>query len=119
LKENFSVGDKKMVKDYINSPRIAIHDNGNQIKYDYNNEVEWVFSPRYGWNEMPEKVIAELSKYKISWNFYGKYYSPLVDQREKDKGYQNNFFMFRVCKNSFEWTFRLNGNELYDSNRGC
>jgi hypothetical protein len=31
-----------------------------------NNEIEWVFSPRYGWYEMPEEVVNELKEHKFA-----------------------------------------------------
>jgi hypothetical protein len=32
-----------MIEKYINSPRIAIYENGDQIKFDENKEIEWRF----------------------------------------------------------------------------
>jgi hypothetical protein len=32
-----------------------MYDNGNQIKYNREVDIEWGFSPRYGWNEIPKK----------------------------------------------------------------
>jgi hypothetical protein len=49
----------KLVKKHLDSPRIVLYNNGDQIKYDVNNEIEWVFSPRYGWNEIPEEIRKE------------------------------------------------------------
>jgi hypothetical protein len=48
LKGNYDKNIKKLVKEHIMAPRIAIHDNSDQIKYDMNNEIEWIFSSRYG-----------------------------------------------------------------------
>jgi hypothetical protein len=64
------------VKEYLETRKLAFCDKGDQIKYDNRDEIEWVFSLRYGWCEMPEEIRAEFTKYKFSWEFYGNYYSP-------------------------------------------
>jgi hypothetical protein len=71
-----------MVEKSIKIPMITINDNRDQIKYDANNEIEWIFSPRYGWNEMPKKVINELSEHEFSLDFNDKYYPNWLN-REK------------------------------------
>jgi hypothetical protein len=50
---------KKKIDEHVNSPRIAVYDSGHHFKYNENNEVGWVFSPRYGWYEMTEELINE------------------------------------------------------------
>jgi aromatic ring-cleaving dioxygenase len=55
LKGNYRKNIKTWVKEHKKATKVAIHDNGDQIKYDKKNEIEWIFSPRIGWNEMREK----------------------------------------------------------------
>jgi hypothetical protein len=47
LEENYGEIVKDLVRKYLKTPRLAIHSNGDQIKDKENNEIEWMFSPRY------------------------------------------------------------------------
>jgi hypothetical protein len=51
---------------------------------------------------MPEEVITEVTMHKFSWDYFGEYYSPLTGQKELGKGFQNNFFYFRIDKDDIE-----------------
>jgi hypothetical protein len=37
----------------------------DRIKYDEKGEIERVFSPRYGWNNMPEEVRERITSYNL------------------------------------------------------
>jgi hypothetical protein len=66
-----------------------------------------VFSLRYGWYELSEEKVKELTMYDLSWDYFGKYYSSLKSQEESSVGNQNNFFCFRVYAKKVDWTFRI------------
>jgi hypothetical protein len=57
-----------------------------------------VFSPRYGWYEMPEELNHQFKIQELSWDYFGKYYVPTKSQTEMNVGYENNFFYFEVTK---------------------
>jgi hypothetical protein len=50
--------------------RITYHLNGDQIKYNSNGEIEWRFSPRYGWSELPDNRVKELTEHDLEWDFF-------------------------------------------------
>lgn len=54
-------------------PRLAICDNRGRIKYNEKEEMGWIFSPRYAWNNMPEEIRSEIDKYNLKWDWYGIY----------------------------------------------
>jgi hypothetical protein len=47
--------------DNLKGERMAYTWCGDQIKYNNRNEIEWIFSPRYCWYELPEEVRNELT----------------------------------------------------------
>jgi hypothetical protein len=61
------------------------------IKYNGANEIEWVFSPRYDWNNMPEEIRNMITKYYLKWDFFGKYVPNLYNH--KRNGYQRKTFL--------------------------
>jgi hypothetical protein len=81
--------------------RIAYTWYGDQIKYNDQNEIEWVFSPRYCWFELPEEGRKEITMNDLSWDFYGEYYSRLHPCMETNVGYRSNFFMCSIYKGEF------------------
>jgi hypothetical protein len=63
-----------------NDEREAILENGDMIKY-HNFEIrkdifvrkpEWIFSPRIGWDRMPEEVIKQIADCNCMWDYYRK-----------------------------------------------
>jgi hypothetical protein len=93
---------RKKVEKYFNNLRIAFMSNGDRIRFGENNITEEVFSPRYGFNEMPENVLKVLKNCPYDWDFQGKYVH-LIENEELFLGYQNNFF---VMKTEGKWLFR-------------
>jgi hypothetical protein len=83
--------------------------NADRIKYDKDLNIEEVFSPRYGYDFVPEKILNEIRKCHYSWDFYGKYVH-LSDNSELEEGYRNNFF---IMKPDGEWIFRLKNDNSY------
>jgi hypothetical protein len=53
--------------------RLAFTRCGDRIKYEESDEIEWVFSPRYGWSNLPKEFRDEITKYDLKWDFVGKY----------------------------------------------
>jgi hypothetical protein len=61
--------DSKMVarwQEHLNGERIAYTIYGDPIKYNNQNEIEWVFSPRYCWFELPEEIRKEITANDLS-----------------------------------------------------
>jgi hypothetical protein len=87
-----------------------MYDNGDRTKYDDNGNIEYIFSPRYGWNEMPKEVGDDVTRYKLKWNFFGNYV--IEDYYWKcSEFYRNNFF---VMHSEGKWVFNMEykyGNE--------
>jgi hypothetical protein len=109
---DFWMGNKSKVKwqKHINEERIAYTDFGDQIKYNNQNEIEWVFSPRYCWFELPEEARKEITANDLSWDFYGICYSDSYPKYEMNEGYRNNFFEFDVFKGEISWRFKKDDN---------
>jgi hypothetical protein len=95
---------------YFNSPRMAFMSNGDRIKFGENNIIEEAFSPRYGFNEMPENVLKLLKDCPYSWYFEGKYVH-LIDNEESSQGYQDEFF---IMKSEGKWLVRTEETYLSD-----
>jgi hypothetical protein len=51
---------------HLKEERIADTECGDQIKYNSQNEIEWVFSPRYCWYELPEEAKKEITANDLS-----------------------------------------------------
>jgi hypothetical protein len=83
-------------------------DNGDQIKYNDKGEIEWAFSPRYGWNEMRSEVIEEIKSYKFTRDFFRKYMH-FDDNEEVGYVYRNNFFIKKAVG---KWLFRVHDRYL-------
>jgi hypothetical protein len=100
-----------MVDYRSNDEREAILENGNVIKYHkfeirkdiFVRKPEWIFSPRIGWNRMPEEVVKQITDCNCMWDYYGKI---IEDENYADLevGRRNQFF---VMKSSGEWKFRI------------
>jgi hypothetical protein len=93
----------------LKEPRYAYMSNGDRIKYDKDQNIEEVFSPRYGYDYIPEKILNEIKECHYSWDFYGRHVY-LSDNFESEVGYRNNFFVMRSCG---EWIFRLKDEDDY------
>jgi hypothetical protein len=50
----------------LKEERIAYTVCGDQIKYNNQNEIEWVFSPRYCWFELLEEIRKEITANDLS-----------------------------------------------------
>jgi hypothetical protein len=83
-------------------------DNSDQIKYNEKGEIEWAFSSRYRWNEMPNEIIEEIKSYMFTWDFFGKYLH-FDDNEEIEYLYRNNFFIMKAVG---KWLFRVHENYL-------
>jgi hypothetical protein len=57
-------------KKYLEERKLAISLDGDQIKYSEEGEIEWMFSPRYGWYELPEEKVEELTMHDLSWDYF-------------------------------------------------
>jgi hypothetical protein len=55
----------KDVTNYLTFSRLAFTSNGDRIKYDEKGEIERVFSPGYGWNNMPGDVRETIARYNL------------------------------------------------------
>jgi hypothetical protein len=55
--------------------KIAIYENGDRIQYNEEGKIEWGFSLRYGWNNLPEEVKQEIIKFNLKWDWFGNYIS--------------------------------------------
>jgi hypothetical protein len=53
-------------QEHLKGERIAYTRCGDQIKYNNQNEIEWVFSPKYCWYEFPEEVRNEITTNDLS-----------------------------------------------------
>jgi hypothetical protein len=100
-----------MVDYQRNDEREAILENGDVIKY-HNFEIrkdtfikkpEWIFSPRIGWDRMPEEVVKQIADCNCMWDYFGKI---IEDENYADPevGWRNQFF---IMKSSGEWKFRI------------
>jgi hypothetical protein len=78
---------------------------GDQIKYNSQNEIEWVFSPRYCWFELSEEIRKEITANGLSWDFYGECYSRIHPSWEPNIDYENNFFRCSIEKGVITWRF--------------
>jgi hypothetical protein len=92
-------------KEHLKKERIAYNMYGDQIKYNNHNEIEWVFSPRYCWYELPEEARNEITANYLSWDFYGEYYSRLHPSWEPNVGHRNTFFRCSIEKGQITWRF--------------
>jgi hypothetical protein len=45
---------------HLKEERIAFCQNEDQIKYNREGAIEWMFSPKYGWYELSDKKRNEL-----------------------------------------------------------
>jgi hypothetical protein len=59
---------REKLEEYLKCPRLVMYDNGDRIKYNSVGEIEWVFSPRYGWNKMSKEIIEEITRYQLKWD---------------------------------------------------
>jgi hypothetical protein len=41
-----------------------------------------MFSPRYGWYELPEEKVEELTMHDLSWDYFWQYYSSYFPRNE-------------------------------------
>jgi hypothetical protein len=85
--------------------------NGDRVKLGENQNIEEVFSPRYGFHHIPEALIKEVKGYPYFWNFYGNHVY-LIENEEYEVGYQNNFF---VMKPEDKWIFRTKDDYLSEA----
>jgi hypothetical protein len=92
-------------QEHLKEERMVYTRCGDQIKYNNQNEVEWVFSPRYCWYELPEEVSNQLTMNDLFWDFYSECYSRLHPMMEANVGYRLNFFLCSVIKGEFSWQF--------------
>jgi hypothetical protein len=65
---------------YLECSRLAFTSNGDRIKYNGEEVIEWVFSPSYGWNNMPEEVKNVITKNNLEWIFFREYIPKLYNQ---------------------------------------
>jgi hypothetical protein len=90
----------------LKEERIAYTVCGDQIKYNNQNEIEWVFSPRYCWFELFEEIRKEITANDLSRDFNGECYSRIHPSWEPNIGYENNFFRYSIEKGEITWRFR-------------
>jgi hypothetical protein len=67
-----------------------------------------VFSPRYGFNYIPEELMREVKECPYFWDFYGNHVY-LIENEEYEIWYQNNFF---IMKPEGKWIFRTSDDYL-------
>jgi hypothetical protein len=66
-----------------------------------------VFSPKYGWYELPEEKVEESTMHDLSWDYFGQYYSSYFPRKEKYVCPGKNFFRFSVKNKKVEWEFDI------------
>jgi hypothetical protein len=59
---------KNKLQNYLKEARCAFMWNGDLIKFDKNQNIQEVFSPRYGYNFMPEEVLNGIRRCYYSWS---------------------------------------------------
>jgi hypothetical protein len=95
---------KRQASDYYRTyPRIAIYNTGNHVMLTEGNKVEWAFSPKFGWNDMPSEVIEKIKSYNCMWDDYGKFVEH-ENNAEPECGYRKNFF---IMKSERKWMFKM------------
>jgi hypothetical protein len=52
---------------------MAFMSNGDGIRFGKEGVIEEVFSQRYGFNVIPDKLIKEVKNCPFCWDFQGKY----------------------------------------------
>jgi hypothetical protein len=64
---------------------------------------EWVFSPFFCWNQIPEACLTQLKECDCMWDFEGK---AIYDENYADpeEGWRKQFF---IMKSTAEWKFRI------------
>jgi hypothetical protein len=60
--------------------------NGDRVKFGKDDEIEEMFSSRYGFNKMPEKVLRVVKDYPFWLVYYGKNVH-LTENEEPFMGY--------------------------------
>jgi hypothetical protein len=83
--------------------------NGDRFKYNEEQTIEEVFSPRFGYDAMPQEIKEGIEKCKYDWDYHGKYVKSF-EKYDVDHGYLNNFFMM---KPSGKWIFRTRDEQDY------
>jgi hypothetical protein len=86
--------------------REAIFENGERIKYKegkHGEEIEWIFAPGLGWENIPEEAIEEIKECNCMWDYYGKI---IDDENYADPiaGWRNEFF---IMKSNGKWKYRI------------
>jgi hypothetical protein len=56
-------------------------------------EIEWRFSPRYSWNDIPEEIKQEITKYNLKWDWFGNYLPQELRNPEHGEPVRTSFFI--------------------------
>jgi hypothetical protein len=94
---------RQVIDYYRTYPRLAIYHNGDHVKLISQEKVDWTFSPRLDWNDMPKEVINKINNYNCMWDYFGKFVQ-YENNGEEEAGFRNNFF---IMKSEGKWMFRM------------
>jgi hypothetical protein len=61
----FGIIDSSAFINYMENRKLSICENRDRFKYNEKGEIEWMFSPRYGWNNIPEEVKKEIIRFNL------------------------------------------------------
>jgi hypothetical protein len=68
--------------------------NDDRLKYEKTGNMEWIFSLKYSWFDIPEEIKNRMNRYNLKWILKVEYAQEIFKRRFDAVEYYKSFIVF-------------------------